>query len=336
MRYFCVFLFLAAHQVVAQSLELELKSFPIEIENRKFFIERVLDGRADTSKIGWSILNEETRGKAYTLKGGLEAQLNTYFLSSLKRDSTQLPLIMNICGLVISEKKKVMREGHAAVQVQFLRKGEEGYGKVFETTFKTETVSEFGRDIYTTHERRIRFVLNGSLKRLQQSKWQEAKPDFVSLEEILVESRSKDSLSRTIKDSVIVFQTAKEEQLRTLVLEQIHYSKGLFPSYTLGDKRNGTLWPYKHHFSKLNNKEVNKLFADYKGKFRLTFFTLGIGAALVGLSFVGEEVAESGMPNLGLLVPGAVFMGFSVPIYFKSKKLGRSTVDRYNLAIESN
>lgn len=333
MKYFFPFFFLMAYQLVAQPIELELKNFPVEVEGRKFFIESVLDGRADTSKIGWSLLDEETRGRAYTLKGGLETQLSHYFNNNLKKDTSLVPLVLNIGGLAISEKKKMMREGRANIQVQFFKVNEGQYGKVFETTFYTESVSEFGRDIYTTHERRIRFVLSGCLKKLQQSKWQEVKPDFVSLEELLAESRSNDSLSKTIRDSVVVFRSAKEDQMKALVLERIQYSKGVFPSYVQGKEKHGTLWPYKLHFSKLNNKEVNKLYLDYKAKFRLTFLTLGLGAAMVGLSFLSME--DTGMPNLGLLVPGAVFMGCSIPISFKTKKLGRQTVDRYNLAIES-
>jgi len=336
MRNFFIFLFLGTCQLIAQPIELELKNFPVEIEGRGFYIKGVLDGRVDTSKIGWSLLNEEWRGRAYTLKGGLSRQLGHYLSTNLTNDSTQVPLVMSVCGLVISEKKKVMREGRATIQVVFMKEQEGLYGKVFETSFSTETVSEIGKDIYTTHERRIRFLLTGCLKKLQQSRWQEVKPDFISLEEALAEYRSKDSLSKSIQDSLRVFRNAKEEQMKVLTLEQIHYSKGLFPSYVQGDNKHGTLWPYKLHFAKLNNKEVNSLFLDYKAKFRLTFLTLGIGAALVGLSFMGESVQETGMPYLSLLVPGTVFMGCSVPIYFKTKKLGRNTVDKYNLAIESN
>ena len=336
MRNFFILVLLSTTQLFAQPIELELKNFPVEIEGRGFYIKAVLDSRLDTSKIGWSLLNEEWRGKAYTLKGGLSNQLGRYFNTNLAKDSTQVPLVVNVGGLVISEKKKIMREGHATIQVVFLKEQDGLYGKVFEASLSTETVSEIGKDIYTTHERRIRFLLTGCLKKLQQSRWQEVKPDFVSLEEALAESRSKDSLSKSIQDSLTVFRSAKEEQIKVLTLEQMHYTKGLFPSYVQGENRHGTLWPYKLYFSKLNNKEVNSLFIDYKAKFRLTFLTLGIGAAFVGLSFLGESVQETGMPNLSLLVPGVVFMGCSVPIYFKTKKLGRNTVDKYNLALENN
>jgi len=228
-----------------------------------------------------------------------------------------------------------MREGKAYTVVEFYKKQEELYGKVFETSFKTESTSEFAKDIYTTNERRIRFLFTNCLKNLSLSKWAEMKPDFVTLKEVKDESLLKDTLSKYIQDSVAVFKSKKQQQHEALKLSQLTYKNGFFPSYKIEEKTYRTLWPLKSRFLKLGNKGVNSSFLDYKAKIRLTFLTLGIGAALAGFSLFGDDVKDSGMPNLVLLVPGGVFMGLSLPIYLKSRKLGRATVDKYNAALES-
>jgi hypothetical protein len=320
--------------VRGQSIEIELKNFPVQIEKRDFYIQQVWDGRSDTSKLGWSALNKETEGRVYTLKGGLEASLGHYFQQNLPRDSGQIPLILNVTSLIVSERVNVMREGKAILVVQFFKEQEGMYGKVYETSFQTESQSEFGKDIYTTHERRIRFLLATCLKNLAQSKWKEIKPDYISFQEIRVESHEKDTLSRSISDSAKVFRSKKEIEQASLSKTEISYSKDFVPTYRLDDKKYRTLWPFKWHFQSLADKELNALYSDYKAKYKLSFFTFGIGAALLGLSFV-EGDSDSGLPNLSLAVPGIAFAGCSFPIYFKSKKIARATVDKYNAVIRS-
>lgn len=335
MKRLFLFCFLGSLAVTGQPINIELKNFPIEIEDRNYFIKGVIDGRKDTSKIGWSTLNKETQGRTYRFKGGLEGQLTKYFENNLKKDSGQTPLYLNVISLIIMERANIMREGKAYTVVEFYKKQDNLYGKIFETSFKTESTSEFAKDIYSTNERRIRFLFTNCLKNLSLSKWAEIKPDFVTLEELKEESQLKDTLSKFIKDSIALFKSKKQQQYEALQLSQLTYKSGFLPSYLIEEKTYRTLWPLKSRFLKLGNKGVNSSFVDYKAKLRLTFFTLGIGAALVGLSFIGEDVQESGFPNLALLVPGAVFMGFSVPVYLKSRKLGRATVDKYNVALES-
>ena len=314
----------------AQNIELELKNIPIEIKNNNFYILNVIDSRTDTSRIGWSIINKETRGKYYTLKNGTTRALTSYLKNNLKSDSTAIPLVLNIISMYVKEKGKLMKGADAYVMVQFLREKNGSYGKVFETKAYTESVSEVGKDIYTSHERRIRIVIIECLKKLNESAWLNTRPDFVSEIEIKQEAMLSDTLSKKIADTTGLFSNAKKEVEIALQLRQIQYKSGFIPAFSLENKKYHHLWAFKRHFKQSDDIQTQKLFTDYKAKFRLTFFALGLGAAIAGLSFAS---AESEGPNLALLIPGAVFSLCSIPIYIKCNKLARRTVERYNTVI---
>lgn len=313
---------------------IELKNQPIEVTGRKFFISHVMDSRADTTKIGWCFLNKEKRGQAYTFSSGLSKSLLAYFNNSLKSDTGQVPLIVNVVSLVISEKKGLMAEGKAQLSVQFLREENGLLGKVFSTTLHTTTTSEFAKDIYTTHERRIRFVFQLAFQKLQASSWREIQPDYISKAELMQEAVALDTLSKSLLDTAGMFAEKRKAELEQVQLAHIGYSNGFLPSFTLQGKRYKTLWAFKKQFAQLNDKQVNRYFSNYKGKIRLSLVTLAVGGALLGFAF-SDPTMEDGMPNLTLVVPGAAFVGCSIPIYLQSKKWARKTVETYNEALSN-
>ncbi len=329
-------LFLILFQTAfGQKLEIELKNFPIELKDPKFYISKVIDSRNDTSKIGWSILNKETKGSFYAFKSGTSNAVAKYLSINLKQDSTQTPLVLNIVSLILTEKNRGMKEGKVRMVVQFLKEENGTYGKVYQTNSFTESNSEFGKDIYTSHERRIRAVINHSLKKLSESKWAEINPDFVSSLELKEEASQLDTLSKLLADTVGLFSGKKKEDLVILKLHQIQFKGSFVPKFTFEEKKFRTLWAFKKHFKQLNDLETNRLYADYKGKFKLTFLAFGIGAALIGASLADETLDDTGLPNLGLAIPGLAFAACSIPIYIKTNKLARKTTKRYNLAIEN-
>ncbi len=330
--FICFFLFF--NNSYSQNIGLELKNIPISIKNRKFYISNILDSRTDTSRLGWSIIDRETRGKYYTLKGGTIKTLSQYFNRNLPSDSTQIPLTLNIVSLYVKEKGKIMRSGQAFVQIQILKEKDGKFGNVFETKAFTESVSEVGKDIYTSHERRIRIVFTECLQKLNESKWQEKIPDFVSELEIKQEAMILDTISKNLADTTGLFKIAKKEEQINLQLSQIKIKSGLLPSYSLNDKKYRQLWSFKSYFNQSNDLLAQKLFTDYKGKFRLTFCALAIGIVLTGISLSGDSFDDGG-PNLSLLVPGAAFALCSIPVYIKTNKLAKKTIERYNLVIEN-
>jgi hypothetical protein len=332
--YFFLLFFFFCFSLFAQKINIDLKNYPIDLKEGGFYISKVLDNRNDTTKVGWSVLDKDTRGNVYVLKGGTSNALVRYFNTNLKRDTNQVPLVLNLVSLMVTERAKGMREGKARVAVQFLRENEGMFGKVYEASSYTETLSEFGKDIYTTHERRIRAVLNQCLKNLSQSRWMEVKPDYISAVELKEETGRIDTLSKLLADTTGLFNRKKAETV-VLSLDQIQFKGGVLPSFVLNKNKAHTLWAFKKYFKQLNEAETNKLYADYKSKFKLSFLVLGIGAIFVGASFSDDSVEDTGLPNLSLAVPGAVFAACSVPIYIKTNKLARKTVERYNVAIEN-
>lgn len=332
--YFSILCLVFCYSLFAQKVEIEFKNYPIELKQRGFYISRVLDNRNDTSKVGWSVLDKDTRGKFYVLKGGTSKSLGLYFNTNLKRDTNQVPLVLNLVSLMVTERAQGMREGRAKVAVQFFREKDGMFGKVYETSSYTESLSEFGKDIYTTHERRIRAVLNQCLRNLSESRWMEVKPDYVSEFELREESKKIDTISKRFADTVGLFNWKRAETV-ILNLDQLQHKGGLLPNFVLNKNKSHTLWAFKKYFKQLNDAETNKLYTDYKAKFKLSFLVLGIGAVFVGASFSDNSIADTGMPNLSLAVPGAVFAACSVPIYIKTNKLALKTAERYNAAIEN-
>jgi hypothetical protein len=317
----------------AQQIELELKNIVIDLAKPSFRIDKVMDSRKDTSRIGWSVLNKETRGKSYQLKSGLSKSFESYLTKNLAIDSAQVKLVANVTGIVLTEKAKIMPEGSVKLNVQFYREENGMYGKVFETSTYTESVSEFGKDIFTSHERRIRFVLNSSLKKLAASNWQNIKPDYVSLAELQQESFELDTLSQLIKDSLAVFKSSKQKEMEQLSMVQIEFRKGFVPTFVQENKSYRSLWPFGKQFTKLADGETNKLFSNYKSKIKLSVLAFVLGGALVGVSFADPSFEDTGMPNFSLAIPGAAFMVCSFPIYLKSNKLAKATTERYNTAL---
>jgi hypothetical protein len=319
----------------AQQLAIELKNYPVEIKNRNFYISKVIDSRNDTNLIGWSLLNKETKGKSYILKNGLTNSFENYFEYNLKQETSQTPLILNVITLFISENTKGMKEGKARIVVQFLKEENGNFGKVFETSSYTESNSEIGKDIYTSHERRIRAVVNQCLKNLSESKWAEIKPDFISRTELQFESNKIDTLSKVLYDTAGLFSANRKEEIIILKQNQITMKSGIVPTFRQDNTKHHTLWGFKNHFKQLNDLETSKLYSDYKAKFKLTFFALGIGALFIGASFSDDSMEETGLPNLGLAVPGIAFAACSIPIYIKTNRLARKTINRYNTTIEN-
>lgn len=319
----------------AQKIAIELKDFPIEIKNRNFYISKVIDSRKDTSLVGWCLLNKDTKGSSYTLKNGLTSSFENYFAANIKPETTQTALILNVITLLVSERTKGMKEGNARIVVQFLKEEDGNFGKVFETSSFTESTSEFGKDIYTTHERRIRAILNQCLKNLSESKWAEIKPDFVSKTELLYESNKIDTLSKVLYDTAGLFSANKQEETIILKQNQITMKSGIVPTFRQENAKHHTLWGFKKHFKQLNDIETSKLYSDYKAKFKLTFFALGLGALFIGASFADDSMEETGLPNLVLATPGIAFAACSIPIYIKTNRLARKTTNRYNTTIEN-
>ena len=334
-KFLFVLFFFSFSTLLAQKLELELKNFPIEIKNRNFYISKVIDSRNDTSLVGWSLLNKDTKGNSYTLKNGLANSFENYFATNLKSETTQTALILNVITLLVSEKTKGMKEGKARIVVQFLKEENGNFGKVFETSSFTESTSEIGKDIYTTHERRIRAVVNQCLQNLSESKWADIKPDFVSKTELQYESNKIDTLSKVLYDTAGLFSANRKEEIIILKQNQITMKSGIVPTFRQYNEKHQTLWAFKKHFKQLNDIETSKLYSDYKAKFKLTFFALGIGALFIGASFMDDSIEETGLPNLGLAVPGLAFAACSIPIYIKTNRIARKTVNRYNTTIEN-
>ena len=336
MRHILIFTFslLFFNNSFSQKIELELKNIPIGIKDRKFYISKVLDSRTDTNRLGWSIIDKESRGKSYTLKGGTINAFSNYFSRNLPFDSSQIPLVLNIVSLYVKEKGKIMRTGQAFGLVQILKEKDGKFGKVFETKVFTESVSEVGKDIYTSHERRIRIVFTECLQKLNETKWQEKIPDFVSEFEVKQDAMVLDTISKKLSDTTGLFKIVKKEDQINLQLSQIQYKRGLLPSYSLNNIKHRQLWSFKSYLKQSNDLLTQKLFTDYKGKFRLTFCAFAIGAAITGIALSNGSFDGEG-PNLSLLVPGAAFALCSIPLYIKTNKLARRTIERYNLVIQN-
>ncbi|WP_339815156.1 hypothetical protein [uncultured Imperialibacter sp.] len=134
----------------------------INIPNRSFYIDQVIDNRTDKSRIG--IVHNGTQRLAQ-FEYGLENSLEGYLKSAFPTTTQEIPIVMVINRLEISEKPANVGEvGYADISVDFFT----GEIKLFSTDQHVEVT---GNDVTKLHEANIREAVAKSLFAFDDSNW---------------------------------------------------------------------------------------------------------------------------------------------------------------------
>lgn len=102
----------STHWVAAQKKYLALKDAPFESGVSGFYIEDVLDNRAQSDSIGFERLGRHARKVAVDLAGGAAAALYQYLEQALPREDGAQPIVMGIDTLQVWEAVP-SKGGHA-------------------------------------------------------------------------------------------------------------------------------------------------------------------------------------------------------------------------------
>ncbi len=155
----------------------------IRMSDQKFYIQSVIDGRGNTSEIGFVHKGSFNKKIQVDLQNGLEKSLNDFYRYAVTPDTTLAPIVMRVVFFQISEHTDGPSEiGKAEIKVEFYKKNAEGkWGKVFETEAVDE---ETAPDVTASHERRIRKVLENVILAFNNSNWQNVQTEYIEFSEI--------------------------------------------------------------------------------------------------------------------------------------------------------
>jgi hypothetical protein len=163
-------LVLSVIKIYAQDSIIELKKEPINIPNRNFFIDNVIDGRKTQGNIGVIRMGVWGKRVRYYLKSSLSAEIFDYLNNSFPKDSSKIPITLKVIYLNISQSKTYYAKiGKAEIKVEFYRNMNNKLLKLFETKAVSEE-QDYG--VNNDNEYRIRKALTACLKSFNSSNWQ--------------------------------------------------------------------------------------------------------------------------------------------------------------------
>ncbi|HET9571281.1 MAG TPA: hypothetical protein VFP20_07745 [Bacteroidales bacterium] len=175
--------------------EISLIQEKISLNDRKFYIDSVIDNRADKSTIGIVQKGLFNAKHPAQLLGGFTNSLQTYFDNALPKENDQIPIIIRVNTFKISELTRATDEfGFADIALDFYR----GNDLLFSNKQHFEVTS---MDVTRLHEENIREALRKSIAEFNQSEWltkaEDKRAEVIASEPITVVSNTSNQLSLT-------------------------------------------------------------------------------------------------------------------------------------------
>lgn len=162
---FTAFLFLLFTTSIAfaQTHTLDLSKQRLQVQNREFYISKVIDGRIVDSSVGVvqkSILNNKVTA---IFSKPLVEELYTFTSEHLPKQSSQFPIILRVNKLWVSEHTTSSSEsGTAEVRLDFIYEKDSTYFLLYSST---SLKTRHGLDVTSKHEENIAAVLTESLQK---------------------------------------------------------------------------------------------------------------------------------------------------------------------------
>jgi hypothetical protein len=137
----------------------------IQIADREFYFDSVIDNRINKSTIGVVQRGVFNANRQATLENGLTKSLIAYFGSSLPKETEQTPITIMINKLEISEKTNFSNEyGFVDISVEYFFKDIHLY-------HDEQHIEYSGFDVTALHESNIREALKKSINAFNNSNW---------------------------------------------------------------------------------------------------------------------------------------------------------------------
>lgn len=163
--------------------EISLVYEDIDLSNRKFYIDSVMDVRDYKKDIGVVQIGLFNTKYPAQLEGGLESALKTFFIISLPKQNDQIPINIKVKTFVISERTRLADEyAFADITLDYYH----GNNLLFSDK---QHIEVFGVDVTRMHEKNIRTILAKSIQEFNKSQWQAA------IEGKMAEANTKEPLA---------------------------------------------------------------------------------------------------------------------------------------------
>lgn len=161
--------------------EIGLTPDNLELSDRTFYIESVIDSRAVKTTIGTvqkGLLNAKYPAQ---LKGGFTNTLQAYFDQSIPQEKDQIPITIQVKWFQVSELTQLTNEfAFADITLDYY------HGK--DLLFSNQQHAEVtGLDVTRLHEQNLRVVLKNSITAFNQSGWRskmEGKSEAIAVAEV--------------------------------------------------------------------------------------------------------------------------------------------------------
>lgn len=161
----CIVLSISKLSYGLSDYEIVLIHETIDMPDRKFYIESVVDNRVDKKSIGTVQIGMFNKKYAAQLENGFSNALQDYFDYTLLKKDGQIPIILKINKLMVSETTKASSEfGFADISLEFYH----GNNLLFSSN---QHIEVSGFDVTRLHEENIRGVIKKSLIDFNQSGW---------------------------------------------------------------------------------------------------------------------------------------------------------------------
>ena len=150
-------------------LFIELENEKFEIENRNFYISKVIDERKDKSIIGISQKGAFNKKINTKFTDGVEISVFNFISNSLPKEEGQKEIVVKIIELQISEVTVWNETGKATIKMDFYSYNDAGhFVKVFQTG---AVIAESSIDVTKRHEARIRQTIINCMEKFSFSTW---------------------------------------------------------------------------------------------------------------------------------------------------------------------
>jgi hypothetical protein len=182
MRAFVIFLFVFGFCNISRAQEelIVLQNEPVEFKADGFYVKKVIDKRPNKENIGFAQKGVFKKTKvAVNFKYGVEKAVYTYLNENLEQDAGEVPIVICITELSVSESSGLPVTGKAEIKMDFCREKNGSLGKLYAAEAFVEQPAV---NVTKTHEERIREVIANCIENFNSSDWQSIDPMYIKEE----------------------------------------------------------------------------------------------------------------------------------------------------------
>lgn len=164
------------NSVFGQDKFITLKKEPLEIPDRDFYIQAVIDARTNRSDIGFAQVGPFNKKVRMKFAQSVEAELMAYFQEALPPQANQRPVIVKLFVLGVGERTAMFSETALVVaKMAFYVEQDRRLGKIYEAEAQHKRGA---MDVTKFHEENLRLVIARCLEDFSKSNWRTVTPVF--------------------------------------------------------------------------------------------------------------------------------------------------------------